>query len=86
LEFNVPFQHKYGYIRDDTTACTTVQAVKVVMHCASRLTGLARRDNGAHCEVNALPPPRRVRVTVYYILWGTPVLSRGCSIVQKIVI
>jgi len=23
LEFNVPFQHKYGYIRDDTVTSTT---------------------------------------------------------------
>jgi len=23
LEFNVPFQHKYGYIRDDITSCTS---------------------------------------------------------------
>jgi len=21
LEFNVPFQHKYGYIKDDSTKC-----------------------------------------------------------------
>jgi len=23
MEFNVPFQHKYGYIRDELTACTS---------------------------------------------------------------
>jgi len=24
LEFNVPFQHKYGYIRDEGSNCTRV--------------------------------------------------------------
>ena len=37
-----------------------------IMHCTPRLTGHARRDNGTHCQDNALPPPRRVGVAVYY--------------------
>ena len=36
------------------------------MHCTSRLTGHARRHNGTHCQDNALPPPWRVGVAVYY--------------------
>jgi len=37
-----------------------------IMHCTPRLTGHARRDNGTHCQDNALPPPQRVGVAVYY--------------------
>jgi len=27
LELNVPFQHKYGYIRDDAVSMTAIRAV-----------------------------------------------------------
>jgi len=40
--------------------------ISKIMHCTSRLTCHARRDNGTHCQDNALPPPRRVGVAVYY--------------------
>jgi len=40
--------------------------ISIIMHCTSRLTGHARHDNGTHCQDNALPPPRRVGVAVYY--------------------
>ena len=39
--------------------------ISIIMHCTSRLTGHARRDNGTHRQDNALPPPRRVGVAVY---------------------
>ena len=40
--------------------------ISIIMHYTSRLIGHARRDNGRHCLDNALPPPRRVGVAVYY--------------------
>jgi len=40
--------------------------ISIIMHCTSRLTGHARRDNGTHCQDTALPPSRRVGVAVYY--------------------
>jgi len=40
--------------------------ISIIMHCTSRLTGHARRDNGTHCQDNALPSPQRVGVAVHY--------------------
>jgi len=31
--------------------------ISIIMHCTSQLTGHAMRDNGTHCQDNALPPP-----------------------------
>jgi len=35
LEFNVPFQHKYGYIRDDKLAYNVIVATR---HFLGRIT------------------------------------------------
>jgi len=33
LEFNVPFQHKYGYIRDDPDLCAALPALHALAGC-----------------------------------------------------
>ena len=44
------------------------EVISIIMHCTSWLTGHARRDNGTHCQDNALLPPRWGGVAVYYLL------------------
>jgi len=36
LEFNVPFQHKYGYIRDETFMIDVVSVIKLTMQIRYR--------------------------------------------------
>jgi len=38
LEFNVPFQRKYGYIRDEILSLKTLQKIKKVILLVSTLT------------------------------------------------
>jgi len=33
LEFNVPFQHRYGYIRDEITVCVLVYVYECIWYC-----------------------------------------------------
>ena len=65
----VPLSHLALPINRDVQYIAVIMysaVISIIMHCTSRLTGHARRDNGRHCQDNALPPPRRVGVAVYY--------------------
>jgi len=53
--------------RDCSAVILYSAVISIIMHCTSRLTGHARRDNGTHCQDTALRPPRRVGVAVYYV-------------------
>jgi len=64
-------------VNRDSAVILYSAVISIIMHCTSRLTGHARRDNGTHCQDNALPPPRRVGVAVYYLLKATRV-DVGC--------
>jgi len=54
-------------VNRDSAVILYSAVISKIMHCTSRLTGHARRDNGTRCQDNVLPPPRRVGVAVYYI-------------------
>jgi len=62
----VPFSRLALPVNRDSAVILYSVVISIIMHCTSRLTGHARRDNGTHCQDNALPPPRQVGVAVYY--------------------
>jgi len=75
----VPLSHLALPINRDVQYIAVIMysaVISIIMHCTSRLTGHARRDNGRHCQDNALPPPRRVGVAVYYCTRNCHINSR----------
>ena len=62
----VPLSRLALLVNRDSAVILYSAVISIIMHCTSRLTGHARRDNGTHCQDNALLPPRRGGVAVYY--------------------
>jgi len=59
LEFNVPFQHKYGYIRDETTQ---------VSRCEKRPSGWAPLYPDQPVPTSVIPHPHPVVVVLVVVL------------------
>ena len=63
----VPLSRLALLVNRDSAVILYSAVISIIMHYTSRLTGHERRDNGTHCQDNALLPPRRGGVAVYYI-------------------
>ena len=53
----VPLSRLALPVNRDSAVILYSAVISIIMHCTSRLTGHARRDNGTHYQHNALPPP-----------------------------